>query len=196
MRIKRKSSKHKISTSSSIPLITVIVIGTLIIFTSFYEKNWSYSWNGIRKNIKDSILKVEFRGITSGTGGEGKSTMNEVKRRFWVMKNASESELLKLTKYPNGNVKAVAYEGLLRNKLFSDKTSLTLEAIKDTIYEVDYQSGCLGMYMSIGEYLIQNVLNIDDRMPPLTPNMMSDFGISKLDKEKILIEFKKSLKEY
>jgi hypothetical protein len=119
----------------------------------------------------------------------GASTKNEVDRRRWIMKTATESELLKLTEYPNGIVKGIAYEGLLRKKGFSNKTELTLKAIRDTTYQIDYQSGCLGWNMGIGEYLVQNVLLIDDEIPP--PERLPDFGLTEMDKEKILTEFRK-----
>ena len=86
------------------------------------------------------------------------------------MKNATESELLKLTKFPGGNIKAIAYERLLRKKDFQNKTELILNAINYTIYSVYYQSGCLGNKMEIGEYLVQNVLMIDNQIPPFDLN--------------------------
>jgi hypothetical protein len=107
------------------------------------------------------------------------------------MENATESELLKLTVFPNGNIKAIAYEGLLRKKNFKNKTELILNAINDTIYPVYYQSGCLGNKLEIGEYLVQNVLMIDDRIPPFPPELVTDFGLSELEKQKILTEFHK-----
>jgi hypothetical protein len=174
-----------------LPILTIIGIGIVIVLSSGYEKSWSYNWTEIRKEIKDSIQVSELRGITSGIGGMGVSTKNEVDRRRWIMKNATESELLKLTEYPNGNVKAIAYEGLLRKKEFSERTELTLRAIKDTIYLVDYQSGCIGWSREIGEYLVQDVLMIDDQIPPFPPEMQTGIGFTELDKEKILTEYKK-----
>ena len=158
--------------------------------SSFYEKSWTYNWNGIRGNIKDSIKVVEFRGITSGTGGNGRSTIDEVLRRRWIMNKATESELLQLLEYPNGTVKAIAYEGLIRKRNFKQKTKLILHGIQDTDYPVPYQSGCEGWNMELSEYLIRHVLMIDDQTAPYPPKLIDDFGISEIDKEKILAEFR------
>ncbi|MFY0715382.1 hypothetical protein J1D01_17140 [Seonamhaeicola sp. NFXS20] len=188
----RRNNKKQNRYSILFPILTIVGIGIIIAFVTNYEPNWSYNWNGIRAEIKDSIQVAELRGITSGVGGMGISTKNEVERRRWIMKNATESELLKLTEYPNGIVKGIAYEGLLRKKEFSNKTELTLRAIRDTTYQIDYQSGCLGWNINIGEYLVQNVLLIDDEIPP--PERLPNFGLSEIDKEKILAEYKKRLK--
>ena len=121
----------------------------------------------------------------------GISTKSEVDRRRWIMRNATESELLKLTKYPNGTVKAIAYEGLLRKKEFTNRTELTLRAIRDTTYLVDYQSGCIGWNREIGEYLVQDVLMIDNQTQPFAPEMWTEYRLTEIDKQKILSEFKK-----
>lgn len=171
------------------PILTIVGIGIITAFVTNYEPNWSYNWNGIRAEIKDSIQIAELRGITSGVGGMGVSTKSEVDRRRWIMRNATESELLKLTEFPNGTVKAIACEGLLRKKNFKNKVELISNAINDTIYSVYYQSGCLGDELDIGEYLVQKVLMIDDQVPPFRPELITDFGLSKMEKQKILNEF-------
>jgi len=126
----------------------------------------------------------------------GKSTKDEVNRRKWIMKNATESELQKLTNYPNGTIKAISYEGLLKKKEITNnyKCDLMIRAIRDTTYQVSYQSGCLGWERSIGEYLIQDILRIDDRLPPMTRAFRASFGLTDTQRGKILIEFKKTLK--
>jgi len=63
---------------------------------------------------------------------------------------------------------------------------------QDTDYLVDYQSGCLGWNMEIGEYLIRNVLMIDDQIL-YPPGSINNYRISELDKEKILTEFRNRL---
>ena len=177
------------------PILTILSIGAIIVFANNYEPNWSYNWSGIRVKIKDSILKSELRGITSGVGGMGVSTKGEVDRRKWIMKHATKSELQKLIEYPNGTVKAIAYEGLLRKKDFVYKTELVLKAIQDTTYLLDFQSGCTGWNREIGRYLVQDVLMMDDQIPKSPPSMRTDFGLSKIDKEKILSEYKKLPRE-
>ena len=121
----------------------------------------------------------------------GRSTEYKVRTRIWVMKNATEHELLKLTKYPNGTVKAIAYEGLLRKKSFDKKAELTLKALKDTTYLLNYQSGCIGWNRKIGDYLIQDILMIDDQIPPPPSEMVTKIGLNELDKKILLTEYKK-----
>lgn len=103
----------------------------------------------------------------------------------------AEWELLKLTEYPNGTVKAIAYERLLRKKEFSNKTELTLRAIQDTTHLIDYQSGCIGWNREIGEYLVKDVLMIDSQTSSFPLKMQTKFGLTKINKEKILLEYKK-----
>ncbi len=172
-----------------LPLFTIIGIGFLIVISMYYEPSWNFNWTEIRKEIKDSIKLAEYRGITSGTGGMGISTINEVKTRMWIMNNATKSELLELTEYPNGTVKAIAYEGLLRKKKKYKKVELILKAIKDTTYLLSYQSGCIGWNRKIADYLIQDVLMIDDGILP--PEAISKIELTELEKEIILLEYKK-----
>ena len=168
----------------SLPLLSIICIGILTILSSYYEKSWTYNWSGINPSIKDSIKVAKITGITSGIGGMGRSTMDEVERRLWIMKTATESELLRLTEYPSGAVKAIAYEGLIRNENFKDKANLIVEAINDKEYLVDYQMGCIGTRMEIGEYLMTFVLEFDRKFYP--PSESRKFGITENEKERIL----------
>lgn len=191
MNTNRRNRNKRSRFSILFPILTIIGIGIITVIVTNYELNWNFNWSGIRKEIKDSLQVAELNGISSGVGGMGVSTKSEVDRRRWIMKNATESELLKLTEYPNGTIKAIAYEGLLRKKEFVEKTELTLRAIKDTIYLVDYQSGCIGWSREIGEYLVQDVLMIDDQTPSFSPEQQTGIGLSELDKEKILVEYKK-----
>lgn len=171
------------------PILTILGIGIITVLTSGYEKSWMFSWNGIESKIKDSISVYEYQFISSGIGGDGRGMPEEIESRKWILENATESELLKLTEFPNGNIKAIAYEGLLRKKKFENKMKLISKAINDTIYSVYYQSGCLGNKFEIGEYLVQKVLMIDDRIPLFRSELITDFGLSKLEKQKILTEF-------
>ncbi|MCT4665245.1 MAG: hypothetical protein N4A45_08450 [Flavobacteriales bacterium] len=162
------------------PILTIAGIGIITAFVTNYEPSWSYNWNGIRKEVKDSIKVAELYEITS-----------KFNRRHWIMENATESELLKLAEYPNGTVKTIAYEGLLKKKKYSNKAELILKAIQDTVYTVEYQFGCIIRDKKIGEYLIQNVLMIDERIPSLPPKMKVDFGLTAIEKETILSSYRK-----
>jgi hypothetical protein len=109
------------------------------------------------------------------------------------MENATESELLNLTEYPNGTVKTIAYEGLLRKSEFQNKTGIVLKAIKEDEHKTYFQSGCIGMELNIGEYLVDIVLKIGDNSPPPPPGGFGiKYGLSESECNKILAEYRKA----
>ena len=173
------------------PIVTIIGIGIVVVLSSFYEKSWIYDWNGIRQQIKDSVKVAEYGGISSGVVGIAAKRPKQFDRRVWIMKNATESELLKLTEYPNGTIKSIAYEGLIRKPEFKNKTDLILKAISDTEYPIEIQSGCVGTNMNISEYLVDFVLYIDDKSPPSPIGFENTFGLSESERNKILAEYRK-----
>lgn len=106
------------------------------------------------------------------------------KTRLWIMNNATEYELLNLIKYPNGTVKAIGYEGLLRRSDYSKKIDLISKSINDKEYKVYYSVGCEAIELEISQYLIQWFLKIDNKMPPFRPELVVDYGLSESEKEK------------
>jgi len=173
----------------SFPVLAIIAISTLIIFSSFYEKSWSYNWDGIRKQIKDSIEVAKFGGISSGAVGYYGRKPQQFDRRHWIMKNATESELLKLIDYPNATIKAIAYQGLIYKKDFTDKTNLVLRSFDEVDYPIEYGMGCVGTRMYISEYLIDFVLFINDKRPPPPVIFRNRYQFSKEDIEKIMDKY-------
>ncbi len=194
MKKKLRNKRTKNPFSILVIFLTIVGLGFMFLTSMYYEPSWNFNWSNIRKNIRDSITLSKYRGITSGVGGMGISTENEVRTRIWVMTNATEHELLRLTEYPNGTIKAIAYEGLLRKKEFNKKAELTLRALKDTTYLLSYQSGCIGWERKIGDYLIKDILMIDDEMPPPPPGMNSNIKLTEMEKRHILLEYKKQKK--
>src|SRR5690606_40641268 len=91
------------------PMLTIIGIGIVFVLSSFYEKSWTYNWNGIRQQIKDSVKVAETSGLSSGLVGIVPSRNQQYFRQVWIMENATKPELSKLTDYPNATVKAIAY---------------------------------------------------------------------------------------
>jgi len=125
----------------------------------------------IRPEIRDTVLLIEDYGsITSGIVGIQGKTPQQWPRRRWFFKNAKEHELRKLIDYPNGVVKATAYEGLIR-KPNTNSYELILQALNDTTTFFNYQSGCVGYPMMIGKHLVQNLLFLTNRGPLLTKRM-------------------------
>jgi hypothetical protein len=190
----RKIERHNKKTkrfSMVFPILTIIGMGILFAFSSFYEKSLSFNWNGIRNQIKDSVQIAEYGGISTGVVGYDGRKPKHFDRRHWIMQNATESELIKLTEYPNGTVKTIAYEGLMRKEKFEKKFDFILKAIADTEFTIILQAGCSGTEMNISEYLIDFVLYIDDKSPPPPIELKIPFKISEKERVKILKEYRK-----
>jgi len=151
-------------------------------FVTNYEAHWNYDWKEIRPEIRDSIQVAALHGISSGIGSMGNPTDKEIRRRYWIMKQATNSELLRLIDYPDGTVKAIAYEGLLRRN-FSQKPNLILQAVRDTTHPLAYQSGCIIWDREISEYLFHDVLRLDQDLPQ---PMRSSVILDESDRQKIM----------
>ena len=190
----RRKKHHRLSVF--FPLFTIISIGFLFVFSSFYEKSWSYNWNGVSQSIKDSVQIAQYQGISSGVVGLAPRKPKQFDRRRWIMKHATIDELLKLTEYPNGTIKTIAYEGLIRNPYFNDKANLLLKAVDDIQYKVYFRSGCTETNMFISEYLIEFVLFIDNESPPPLPEFQTDFGLQEDEIDHILEAYRKLPKSW
>ncbi|WP_408038789.1 hypothetical protein [Tenacibaculum amylolyticum] len=175
-----------------LPVLSIIGIGIIFIISLFYEKSWTYNWSEIRQQIKDSVRIAEHDGISSGVVGYDARKPAQFDRRHWIMKNATTSELLKLTEYPNGTIKTIAYEGLIRKREYKNKNALILKAIADTEYPIHYQSGCVGSSMNIGEYLVDVVLQIGDNSPPPPKGFGLKFGLSEKECLAIVTKYRKT----
>lgn len=161
-----------------LPIGTLTIVGLIFFLSSAYEPSWTFNWQEIRPEIRDTVELIERYGsVTSGIVGYSGETPQQWHRRRWLMKNATEGELKKLIDYPSGTVKAIAYEGLIR-KENSDKYKLINQALNDTTTFFNYQSGCEGFAMMIGEYLVENVIPISDRVPPLPPEKVIEYNLS------------------
>ena len=192
MKKRKRHSEKRNRFSMLLPILTIVGIGIIVVFFSFYEKSWTYNWNGIRQQIKDSVKVAENDWVTGRIVGEGAHRPKQYDRIQWIMKNATEKELLRLTEYPNGTIKTIAYEGLLRKSEFKNKSELTLKAIAETEYTTHYLSGCIGMELNIGEYLVDIVLKIGDNSPPPPPGGFGiKYGLSESERNKILAEYRK-----
>ena len=191
MRKTERNNKKRNRFSIIFPILTIIGIGILFALSSFYEKSWTYNWNGISKQVRDSVKIAEYGGISSGVVGINARRPKQFDRRLWIMKNATQSELMKLTDYPNATIKTIAYEGLLRKPKFENKTELILKSFSETEYPMELQSGCVGTSMYISEYLIDFVLYLDNEGPPLPDGLRNRFGLAENDVEKIMVEYRK-----
>lgn len=176
--------------STIFPIVTIVGIGISLILSSAYEDAWLYNWDGIRNEIKDSIKAVEHDRVIETFILSDDNKGDRIRKQNWIMNSATETEFLKLTEYPNGKIKAIAYEGLLRRPEFETKLDLLLKAITDNDHSVYLQVGCEAISMSISRYLVEFVLQIDDRSPPFLGEK-TNFGLTRTEEIQILTEYRK-----
>ncbi|MEQ8475720.1 hypothetical protein [Fulvivirga sp.] len=191
IREKKKYSRKKKRLIFAFPILSIILIGVITIFSSMYEKSWVYNWSGIRPEIKDSIQMAEYGGISSGIVGISGIKPKQYDRRHWIMENTTTAELLRLTEYPDGTIKTIAYEGLIRKADYKNKTDLVFKALQDKEYQIEYYAGCEGMRMNVGEYLIEFVLYIDSNSPPPIDGR-NPYKISEKEVDVILTEYRRT----
>jgi hypothetical protein len=172
------------------PIIGISLITFVFILSSSYQKSWTYEWNGIHQQIKDSVKMAECKGLSGGLVGHDARRPSQFDRRQWIMNNASNAELLKLTEYPDGTIKTIGYEGLLRKSDYSNKTELVIKSITDTAFQINYQLGCEGTKMKIGKYLINHVLYLDNKNPH-PKDFKNDIVFTSEEKNIIIFEYNK-----
>ncbi len=161
-----------------IPLFSLGIVFLLLSFTFSHNYVNNFNWNGIRTNVKDSIIAFEKYGsITSKYVGYAGKTPQQWYRQKWLNENLNENELIKLTEYPNGTVKGIAYWNLFKNKKV-DKKELFEKALNDTLAFVHYQSGCLGTGFMLGEFVVTYL--------PMKENISLNEILSKKERKGIL----------
>ncbi|WPP47978.1 hypothetical protein [Catalinimonas niigatensis] len=171
--------------------INILIVFSLLTLAGFMfyffhnHKTDSLFDPAIRTEILDTVKLIENYGdVTNGVVGYSGKTPQQWHRRQWLMQNATDKELLTLTDYPSGAVKATAYEGLFR-KDNSNRYDSILKALNDTTTFFNYQVGCEGNITLLSEYLMTNVLFLDDSKPtPPKPLRFKEYT-DKLSKEEL-----------
>lgn len=154
-----------------VPLSLFAVV--IVIITSFsYNETWFFNWEGIRPEIKDSISDHNYIHIFKRRVDLDPKILN---KRGWLISYANDYELLSLTKFPNGNVKAVAYEGLLKSKTYKEKYQLMLASFKEN-YSVIYISECRSQSFRLSDFLMNHVLMQKGKKDSV--NNYLDYGIT------------------
>lgn len=158
---KSQNKKRLIKSGHNYILLSVLSMALCIVLSSFYQPTWSFNWQEIRPEIRDSVLVAQNHSISSGIVGFHGYTPKQFNRRHWIMKEAHIKELELLLYYPNGTIQAIAYEGLLRKRNYSDKYALMQKALAAREYEVLYQMGCEAETISICGYLLFYVFELN-----------------------------------
>jgi len=120
-------------------------------------KYYDFAMENIRQEVQDTTYAIqEYGEIDSEWVGDGASTTEQWYRRKWLIKNATNEELLRLTEYPNDVVKAIAYEGLLRNDTIN-QFEIAKKGMLDSSVLILYVDGCMGDYYIMAEYIMDIV---------------------------------------
>lgn len=91
----REKKPNKILGQKFFPVFLLIFVLMTYGFSNSYDSSWNYNWDNIRKEIKDSVLKIKHYGSYSfGSGGNGRIERHQLNRQRWIKKNATDSELL------------------------------------------------------------------------------------------------------
>ena len=138
------------------PFLSVFFLFFLLLhfsFSSSYDKSWNFDWSGIRPQVKDSILALKKYGnISFGTRGNGRIETKQFNRQEWISKYVFDSELIELLDYPDGTVKGLSFQILLK-KQKKLKYKLLKKALNDSLTFVHFQMGCVGSGIMLNEYL-------------------------------------------
>ena len=190
-----RSKKHNISIKRilklAIPLVTIMVIGTISLLSFSFRPSWLYNWNGINQQLKDSVSTYEGASLTNGTVGYAAKRPAQYDRRMWIMENAHLEELQKLCKHPDATIKAIAYEGLVRKSEQKDKVQWVIKSLNDSPTTFNYQMGCEGELITIGTYLIEQVLFLNEKAPPPVGGR-NPYQLSKQEVKDILLAWEKA----
>ncbi|WP_420388102.1 hypothetical protein [Roseivirga sp.] len=125
----------------------------------------SFDWSGFNPDVRDSVEAIaDAHFLSGGVIGPAGLAPQQWHRGNWLGKEATESELLRLTDYPNSAVKAIAYEELIKAKPESSYQLLS-KVLLDRPFTVDYVSGCEGKEILVQEYLMDYVLGLSKNVP-------------------------------
>jgi antitoxin (DNA-binding transcriptional repressor) of toxin-antitoxin stability system len=168
-----------------------MIVGLIFVYSS-NEPRLFYDWSGIRQSVKDTVIIIADHGeVAAAIVGFDTVPPQQYHRRTWLIRNATLDELTKLTDYPNGAVKAMVYEGLIR-KDSTHRFEILMQALQDTSTFFNYQAGCLGEWTMVGEYLADHVLelNFDVAFPPPPPPSGNNHSFSDEEINKIKLRYR------
>jgi len=178
-----KRLQNQINNRWGYSFISLLLIALFLLYQlSFEEYRW-LNWDNLNPDLKELVLGIERRGLSSGIGAEGISTEWELKEQNQLIQLCTVPELIFLKEYPNGSIRSLAYQGLILNTEYPQKLQLLKEAAKDTMYQVAYQAGCLAYEMTIPEYLLNIVFKEEYDLLPDQRKALLKYGLQPRDLE-------------
>ncbi len=172
------------------PTITFVLVGLLLLISQFYildTPSWTFNWTGIRPEIRDSVKldRGDYFGRYVCDNFYNRHCLQYQNRREWVMQNATNQELVKLMNHPEPIIKAMAHEGLLRKENTDHYWILESSFIDTTTFL--FTTNGHDLPMLIGDYLIERVLCVSDRIPMPAPSNQRPLSSNLTDEELIKI---------
>ena len=159
--MKKRSKIALLHSSYIFPIVTLVMVLSLLYFSEINYNKLNFSWKNIRSEIKDSVISLDKYGtLTNGVIGIAGLTPQQWHRQNWIIDNSTESELLSLTDYPSGTVKGLAYKGLII-KNHANQYELLKKSLNDTLTFVHYTSGCIGSGFMLSEYILEYEFVLD-----------------------------------
>ena len=139
------------------PILALLIVLITLWMVSSYQYITVFNWQGIRKELRDSIEATEHDDFYVGFSADTIHGNIVHRKQTWIVKHATVPELLQLRQFPNGRIKAIAYWGLIvKNK--TNNFELIMEALDDKETKLQYRLGCIGEKAYLGEFLIENML--------------------------------------
>jgi len=139
------------------------------------KKEHHFNWDGIRKEIRDTIIKIDHHDsydgrITGYNGGESKQYL----RIKWLKENVKITEAEELLKYPSTLIQVIIFD-----KLLARRQPITIEYIKEHRNDssIFHQTGgCVSEATKLNEHLI-NAIQMHWNFYPQDSSFLKKFDI-------------------
>jgi len=169
-------------------IITLLIALFLYSCIKKQEKTEFFHINELSNKTKDIVEDlISYGRITGRAVGVAGSKPKQWDNFISLSKNASEQELLFLTKHSNPIVKCYSFD-ILVNRRNKNSFNLLKNNLKDTT-SVSTQFGCIGSSTRVNDYFIQSITkpnpdkkyltesnkNILDSLILFTPNLISNY---------------------
>lgn len=179
----RKKDRNLGNQSTRLFFISVLLIVLVFFGSSIFKERWTFDWRNINTEIRDTVFKIEESGIIAFESRRNLEVVQaQANRRSWLFSNATNDELLRLTKYPDATVKLAAYEGLIRNRY--NLFHVLNTALDDTTTFAEVSYGCLFQTKLLSECLIEDVLSVWD-----IPKFLDKIGLTDEESNQIILKY-------
>lgn len=186
-RLHRRKDRNLSNRSTRLFFVSVLLIVVVFFGSSIFEERWTFDWGNISTEIRDTVFKIEESGIIAYESRRNRELVyDQADRRSWLFSNATNDELLLLTKYPDATVKLAAYEGLIRNRY--NPFNVLNAALDDTTTFAEISYGCMDRTKLLIECLIEDVLSARD-----VPKFLDRIGLTDVESNQIISKYENRL---